>query len=215
MGIELIHFSIGKPKTIQYAEDKEMTSGICKQLVEDAFLSKDGFRGDGVADLRFHGGPDRTVCVYPYEHYDLWENEFRTSLPSSAFGENVTVTHMLEQDVCIGDIYQLGEAIVQVTQGRIPCSTISKRLGIPGILPRIVETGYTGYLCRVLQEGTVRKDSQITLLERHSHQVSILFANEIYFRGQKDIEGMKKIIAVPELAEDWRKPLMTRLEKLT
>ncbi|PEA56666.1 MOSC domain-containing protein [Bacillus pseudomycoides] len=215
MGIELIHFSIGKPKTMQYAEDKEMTSGICKQLVEDAFLSTDGFRGDGVADLRFHGGPDRAVCVYPYEHYDLWETEFRTSLPSSAFGENVTVTNMLEQDVCIGDIYQLGEAIVQVTQARIPCSTISKRLGIPSILPRIIETGYTGYLCRVLQEGTVRKDSQITLLERHPHQVSILFANEIYFRGKKDIEGMKKIIAVPELAEDWRKSLMTRLEKLT
>ncbi|MCM3737111.1 MOSC domain-containing protein [Bacillus cytotoxicus] len=215
MEIELIHFSIGKPKTIQYAENKEMTSSICKQLVEDAFLSTDGFQGDGVADLRFHGGADRAVCVYPYEHYDLWENEFRTSLPSSAFGENVTVTHMLEQDVCIGDIYQLGDAIVQVTQGRIPCSTISKRLGIPGILPRIVETGYTGYLCRVLQEGTVRKDSQITLLERHPHQVSILFANETYFRGQKDVEGMKKIIAVPELAEDWRKSLMTRLEKLT
>ncbi|ENQ3105395.1 MOSC domain-containing protein YiiM [Bacillus sp. 491mf] len=215
MGIELIHFSIGKPKTMQYAENKEMTSGICKQLVEDAFLSTDGFRGDGVADLRFHGGPDRAVCVYPYEHYDLWENEFHISLPSSAFGENVTVTHMLEQDVCIGDIYQLGDAIVQVTQGRIPCSTISKRLGISGILPRIVETGFTGYLCRVLQEGMVRKDSQITLLERHPHQVSILFANEIYFRGQKDVEGMEKIIAVPELAEEWRKSLMTRIEKLT
>ncbi|MDP7977450.1 MOSC domain-containing protein [Bacillus sp. WLY-B-L8] len=215
MGIKLIHFSIGKPKTMQYAENKEMTSGICKQLVKDAFLSTDGFQGDGVADLRFHGGPDRAVCVYPYEHYDLWETEFHTSLPSSAFGENVTVTNMLEEDVCIGDIYQLGEAIVQVTQGRIPCSTISKRLGIPSILPRIVETGYTGYLCRVLQEGTVRKDSQITLLERHPLQVSILFANDIYFRGQKDVEGMKKIIAVPELAEDWRKSLMTRLEKLT
>ncbi|MEI4829442.1 MOSC domain-containing protein [Bacillus sp. FJAT-53711] len=213
MGIELIHFSTGKPKTIQYAEDKEMTTGICKQLVDDAFLSKDGFRGDGVADLRYHGGPDRAVCVYPYEHYQLWEKEFHISLPTSAFGENVTVTNMLEQDVCIGDIYQLGDAIVQVTQGRIPCSTISKRLGISGILPRIVETGYTGYLCRVLQEGTVRKNSQITLLERHPQQVSILFANEVYFRGQKDVESMEKIIAVPELAEDWRKSLTARLEK--
>ncbi|MGG0184471.1 MOSC domain-containing protein [Bacillus rhizoplanae] len=215
MAIELIHFSIGKPKTIQYAEEKEMTTGICKQLVEDAFLSKDGFRGDGVADLRFHGGPDRAVCIYPYEHYELWEKEFHTSLPTSAFGENITVTNMLEQDVCIGDVYHLGDAIVQITQGRIPCSTISKRLNIPGILPRIVETGYTGYLCRVLQEGTVRKDSQITLLERHPQQISILFANEVYFRGQKDVEGMEKIIAVPELAEDWRKSLTTRLAKLT
>ena len=73
--------------------------------------------------------------------------EFQTTLPASAFGENITVTNMLEHDVCIGDTYQLGEAIIQVTQARVPCSTISKRLGIPGILPRIVATGFTGYLC--------------------------------------------------------------------
>ena len=214
MGIELVHFSIGKPKQIQYNEDKEMTTGICKELTDEAFLSKDGFRGDGVADLRFHGGPDRAVCVYPHEHYALWEQEFQTTLPSSTFGENITVTDMLERDVFIGDTYQLGEAIIQVTQARIPCSTISKRLGIPGILPRIVATGYTGYLCRVLQEGIVRKDSQIKLLERHPNQVSVLFSNEIYFHRRKDTEALEKILAVPELAEVWREQLTDRLAKL-
>ncbi|MDM5190137.1 MOSC domain-containing protein [Bacillus sp. DX4.1] len=215
MGIELVHFSIGKPKQMQYGEEKEMTTGICKQLTEEAFLSKDGFRGDGVADLRFHGGPDRAVCVYPHEHYALWEQEFQTTLPSSTFGENITVTNMLEHDVFIGDTYQLGDAIIQVTQGRVPCSTISKRLSIPGILPRIVETGYTGYLCRVLQEGIVRKDSQIQLLERHPNQVSILFSNEVYFHRRKDKESIEKILAVPELAEVWYEQLTDRLTKLT
>ncbi|MBC6974632.1 MOSC domain-containing protein [Bacillus sp. Xin] len=214
MGIELIHFSTGKPKQMQYGENKEMTTGICKVLTEETFLSKDGFRGDGVADLRFHGGPDRAVCVYPHEHYALWEQEFQAVLPPSTFGENITVTNMLERDVFIGDTYQLGEAIIQVTQGRVPCSTISKRLGIPGILPRIVETGYTGYLCRVLQEGVVRKDSKITLLEHHPNNVSILFSNEIYFHRRKDIEGIEKILAVPELADVWREQLADRLTKL-
>ncbi|KFN16441.1 MOSC domain-containing protein [Bacillus pseudomycoides] len=214
MGIKLVHFSIGKPKQIQYGENKEMTTGICKELTEEAFLSKDGFLGDGVADLRFHGGPDRAVCVYPYEHYALWEQEFQITLPPSAFGENITVTNMLEHDIFIGDTYQLGEAVIQITQGRIPCSTISKRVGIPGILPRIVETGYTGYLCRVLQEGVVRKDSQMKLLERHPNQVSILFSNEVYFHRRKDTEAMEKIITVPELAEAWREQLVDRLAKL-
>lgn len=214
MGIKLVHFSIGKPKQMQYGENKEMTTGICKELTEEAFLSKDGFLGDGVADLRFHGGPDRAVCVYPYEHYALWEQEFQTTLPPSAFGENITVTNMLEHDIFIGDTYQLGEAVIQITQGRIPCSTISKRVGIPGILPRIVETSYTGYLCRVLQEGVVRKDSQMKLLERHPNQVSILFSNEVYFHRRKDTEAMEKIIAVPELAEAWREQLVDRLAKL-
>ncbi|PFK30103.1 MOSC domain-containing protein [Bacillus cereus] len=214
MGIKLVHFSIGKPKQMQYGENKEMTTGICKELTEEAFLSKDGFRGDGVADLRFHGGPDRAVCVYPHEHYALWEQEFQTMLPPSTFGENITVTNMLEHDVCIGDTYQLGEAIIQITQGRVPCSTISKRVGIPSILPRIVETGYTGYLCRVLQEGIVRKDSTIQLLEHHPSQVSILFSNEVYFHRRKDKEAMEKILTVPELAEVWREQLTDRLAKL-
>ena len=214
MGIELVHFSIGKPKSMKYGENKEMTTGICKELAEEVFLSKDGFLGDGVADLRFHGGPDRAVCVYPYEHYAQWEQEFQTTLPPSTFGENITVTNMLERDVFIGDTYQLGEAIIQVTQSRIPCSTISKRLGIPGILPRIVATGYTGYLCRVLKEGIVRKDSQIKLLERRPDSVSILFSNEVYFHRRKDTESMEEIVAIPELAEDWREPLTDRLAKL-
>lgn len=152
--------------------------------------------------------------MYPHEHYALWEEEFQTTLPASTFGENITVTNMLERDVCIGDTYQLGEAIIQVTQARVPCSTISKRLGIPGILPRIVATGYTGYLCRVLQEGTVRQDSKITLLERPSNNVSVLFSNEIYFHNRKDKDGIEKVLAVPELAEIWRGQLEDRLAKL-
>ncbi|WP_369903470.1 MOSC domain-containing protein [Bacillus manliponensis] len=215
MLMKLVHFSTGKPKIVTYGEEKEMTSGICKQLTEEAFLSKDGFQGDGVADLRHHGGPDRAVCIYPYEHYELWEKEFQKPLPSSAFGENITATNMLERDVYIGNTYQLGEAIIEVTQARIPCSTISKRLDTPAILPRIVETGYTGYLCRVIKEGIVRNNSTITLLEEHPAKVSVLFCNEVYFHRRKDIDSMKKIVAVPELADVWREQLTGRLEKLS
>jgi MOSC domain-containing protein YiiM len=167
-----------------------------------------------VADLRYHGGPDRAVCVYPHEHYRLWEQEFKSNFPPSAFGENVTATNMLEQDVCIGDIFRLGDAVIQITQGRVPCSTITKRTNMPSLLKRMVETGYTGYLCRVLEEGTVRRDSKITLLETHPKQVSILFGNQIYFHQQKNMEGIQKVLDVEELANEWRESLGKRLEKL-
>jgi MOSC domain-containing protein YiiM len=212
--IDLVYLSVGKPQTMTYGDGKEMQTGICKEEVAEVFLSKDGFRGDDVAHKEFHGGPDRAVCVYSYEHYAFWENEYNVTFPHSALGENITVANMLEKDVYIGDIYQLGDAIIQVTQGRIPCSTISKRLNVPDILGRIVETGYTGYLCRVLKEGYVKKDSKITLLERHPKQVSILFANEVYFHRPKDIDGMRRILEVEELADVWREKLTKRLEKL-
>jgi MOSC domain-containing protein YiiM len=213
--VELKNFSIGLPKQMKYGNDKEMDTGICKQTVEVAFLTKEGFRGDGVADLRFHGGPDRAVCVYPYEHYLFWEKEFKNRLPSSAFGENLTVTNMLEQQVYIGDIFSLGEAVMQITQGRIPCSTITKRTNNPSLLKRMVETGFTGYLCRVLVEGNVRRDSKITLLESHPKKVSIFLANQIYFHRQKDVEGIKKLLDVQELAEKWHETLARRLDKLS
>lgn len=213
--IELKNFSIGLPQKMKYGNDKEIDTGICKQTIEEAFLTKDGFQGDGVADLRYHGGPDRAVCVYPYEHYLLWEKEFKNPLPSSTFGENLTLTNMLEKDVCIGDIFRLGDAVIQITQGRIPCSTITKRTNNPSLLKRMVQTGYTGYLCRVLEEGVVRKDSEITLLESHPKQVSILYGNEIYFHRTKDIEGIKKVLDVQELANEWQETLVNRLNKLT
>ena len=213
--IELKYFSIGLPKKMTYDNGKEVITGIRKDKVMEAFLTTEGFRGDGVADLRYHGGPDRAVCVYPYEHYSLWENEFLTSLSPSTFGENLTVTNMLERDVHIGDIFRIGDAVIQISQGRIPCSTISKRTNLPSLLKRMVQTGFTGYLCRVLEEGTVREDSKITLLETNPKQVSIFMGNQINFHQPKDVEGIKKVLDVHELAKEWRELLTKRLETIT
>jgi len=215
--IEIKTFSVGLPQKVKvmYGQDYEMDSAICKQAVDEAYLATDGFRGDGVADLRYHGGPDRAVCVYPYEHYALWEKEINQKLPSAAFGENLTLTNMLEKNVCIGDIYKVGDAIVQIAQGRVPCSTITKRLGNPILLKKMVQTGFTGYLCRVLEEGTVRKDSRIELILPHPKKVSIHKANEIYYHQHKDVDGIKEILTVEELASEWREELSGRLKKLT
>jgi len=207
------YFSIGLPKMMTYDNDYEMVTGICKEATEEVYLTKDGFQGDGVADLQFHGGVDRAVCIYPYEHYLLWEQEFGQTLAPAAFGENLTLTNMLECDVNIGDIYQVGDAVIQISQGRNPCSTINKRTNLPLLLKRIIETGYTGYLCRVIEEGKVRRDSKITLLEQHPKQVSILFGNQVYFHSLHGQEGFDRLLDVPELAEKWRDSLIKRFNK--
>ncbi len=212
--IELRTLSIGMPSSLKTVQGKEYVSAICKQSSEEAFLSADGFQGDGIADTKHHGGPDRAVCIYPFEHYAYWEKEFACTLPSSTFGENLTVSGMLEEDVCIGDIFQVGDAVIQVTQGRVPCSTINMRTGLPDLMKKLIDTGFTGYLCRTLKEGIVCSDSMITLLERDPHAVSILYANEIYFRGTRDLEAMNKITAVDALAAEWQKKLAARMEKL-
>ncbi len=206
--------SIGVPRILQSANGGEFSSAICKQTAKEAFLSVDGFQGDGIADTKHHGGPDRAVCIYPSEHYDLWEMEFSCMLPTSTFGENLTVDGMLEKDICIGDMFTVGDAVIQVTQGRVPCSTISKRTGLPGLMKGMVNTGFTGYLCCVVKEGIVRSDSPITLLQQDPNHVSILYANEVYFQRPKDLEGLKRILEVDALAEEWQHMLTKRLDKL-
>lgn len=210
---EIKNLSIGLPKIMKYENGNEIESGIDKNPVDEAYLTKKGFRGDGVADLRYHGGLDRAVCLYPYEHYLLWRMEFKNPLNIPTFGENLTVTNMLEKDVNIGDIYRIGDAIIQITQGRIPCSTITKKTNHPLLLKRMIQTGYTGYLGRVLVEGNVSKNSKITLLDSHPKQVSILYANNIYYHNRTDANGIRRILAVEELANEWKGLLVNHLNK--
>ncbi|MEY9974497.1 MOSC domain-containing protein YiiM [Lysinibacillus sp. RC46] len=176
-------------------------------------MSVRGFEGDDVADKKHHGGPDRAVCLYPAEHYIQWEQELGKPLPTAAFGENLTVTNMLEAEICIGDIYKIGDAVIQVTQGRVPCSTIDKYTEANILLKRLIETGYTGFLARVLKEGTICADSKIELVKKHPERISILHCNEVYFKN-KDALAMKRIQAVDALAEDWKQKLAKRIQLL-
>ncbi|WP_404328923.1 MOSC domain-containing protein [Mesobacillus maritimus] len=179
-------------------------SAIGKLKVAEAFLSKAGFNHDGVANTKFHGGPDRAVCLYPFEHYSLWEKEFKQRLEFPGFGENITTTGMKEKNVFIGDVFKLDEAIIEVTQGRVPCSTISKHNRIDRLLNRIVETGYTGYFFRVLEAGRITSEAEIKLLDRVQDRYSVLRGNQLLFHenGNKvEIEGMLRLEA---LSTEWK-----------
>ncbi|MDD1503716.1 MOSC domain-containing protein [Lysinibacillus sp. CNPSo 3705] len=210
----MIHtLAIGMPKELHYSNGRSMITGIEKRKVQEVYLSARGFEGDDVADKKHHGGPDRAVCLYPAEHYIQWEQELGKPLPTAAFGENLTVTNMLEADICIGDIYKIGNAVIQVTQGRVPCSTIDKYAEASILLKRLIETGYTGFLARVLEEGTICADSKIELVEKHPEGISVLHCNEVYFKN-KDALAMKRIQVVDALAEDWKQKLEKRIQLL-
>ncbi|WP_442594077.1 MOSC domain-containing protein [Neobacillus sp. D3-1R] len=210
--MQIHKLAVGGVKTFEW-KNKVETSAIDKHEVEEVFLSYNGFEGDTVANPSFHGGPERAVCLYPLEHYQLWESEFGVSIPKPGFGENISIQGMKEDQVFIGDTYQIGEAVIQVTQGRIPCSTISKFNQIDGLLKRVVQTGYTGYFFRVIQEGVIKNDSKVSLIHRNPHQISILFANQIYFHDRSNKQAIEKILKVDELAAAWREILSELLTK--
>lgn len=203
MNRKIINLAVGKPKEFNWNNKKEL-SAIGKSSVQAVELKKSGFVGDDVQNHKFHGGPDRAVCLYAFEHYSYWEEIFQKKLILPAFGENITATGMVEEQVCIGDIFKIGETIVQVTQGRVPCATISKYNQENQFLKKVVETTLTGYFFRVLEEGTINFDSEITLVEKHSKEISVSFATQILFHQQQDKTSVEKILTVDALAEDWR-----------
>lgn len=210
---EVIALSIGKEKNFTW-KDKKVHSAIGKEKVEKVFLTFDGFVGDGVANKAFHGGKERAVCFYPFEHYEKWEKEFNIRINPPAFGENICGTEYTEKNTYIGDIFSLGEAIVQVTQGRVPCSTISKFNEVDIFLNRIVETCYTGYFLKVVEEGVVSSHSSFQLLERPQNKVSVWDATKVMLLDRKNKSAMLNILNIEQLAEDWKNRYKKALEKL-
>ncbi|WP_334071436.1 MULTISPECIES: MOSC domain-containing protein [Paenibacillus] len=209
---EIVSLNIGKPQPLMY-NNKEVESGIRKQPAgRPLLLSRINLDGDGQADLVHHGGKDKAVCVYPYEHYPYWEQELGTTLDFGAFGENLTTRGLLETDVCIGDTFQLGEAVVQITQPRQPCYKLAARYQVPDMPIKVQDTGFTGYYFRVLEEGTVFPTSELTLLTRHPLGVTVDFANRIMHHDKKNVDGIKRLLEVKELSESWRATLTKRLE---
>ncbi|MED1466976.1 MOSC domain-containing protein [Bacillus salipaludis] len=203
MNRKIINLAVGKPKEYNWNNKKEF-SGIGKSAVESFRVEKSIIVGDDVANHQFHGGPDRVVCLYPFEHYSYWEEVFQKNLMLPAFGENLTAAGMTEEQVCIGDIYKIGNTILQITQGRVPCVTISNYNEEKQFLKKVIESTLTGYFFRVLEEGTIMFDSEITLLEKHSKEISVSFATQILFHQKQDKASIEKILTVDALAEDWR-----------
>ncbi|PWK14898.1 MOSC domain-containing protein [Tumebacillus permanentifrigoris] len=212
--IEIVALYVGKPVTLR-VQELEVATGIGKQLVADSvWLSFERLAGDDVANTKYHGGEARTVCVYPQEHYAHWEQEFGVELTPGAFGENLTVRGLTEEDVCIGDTFQLGEAVVQVTQARIPCGTIDLYNQLPGLFRQTAVQAKSGYFFRTVQEGAIARDSELRLLERDPHGVTVRFCLQTWYHDQDNREAIQRILAVPALADNWRGMLQRQLDAL-
>ncbi|ANS74132.1 hypothetical protein AWM70_05690 [Paenibacillus yonginensis] len=206
--------NVGKPRLLK-ANAKEVMSGFNKQATEEPlYLSATQLEGDGQGDTVHHGGADKAVCVYCFKHYPYWEERLGLTLQPGAFGENVTLHDLTEEEIHIGDIFKWGEAVVQVSQPRQPCYKIAAFHGIPELTVYVEQTGYTGFYLRVLEPGTVSRKDGLLLLDKAPQEITVAYANHIKYRSKTDKEGIERILAVQALSDSWRSSLAKRLEKL-
>lgn len=187
-----------------------VSSAIVKQPTSEPLrLTLTGLAGDQQADLRYHGGLDKAVCVYAAEHYPFWKEKLGRALPLPGFGENFTTVGLLEDEVCIGDVYQIGEVVVQVTQPRQPCYKLAMRHQIKDMAVQVTESGFTGFYLRVLKQGMVQAGAEITLLEKG--RLTIAEANRVMHVDRQDQQGIAMVLQESALSDAWRETLGKRL----
>lgn len=185
-------------------------SAIAKAPLEGTVaVGRLGLAGDEQADPVNHGGPDKAIHHYPADHYPFWRREIgdHPLLDSAgAFGENISTQGLLEAETCIGDIFRLGTALVQVSQGRQPCWKQGHRFGVPAVTARIVETRLTGWYYRVLEPGGVNAGDTLELVERPLPQWSVerVFGLLVAGDHKREPEALPALAVLEILAGPWR-----------
>jgi MOSC domain-containing protein YiiM len=193
-------------------------SAIAKLPVDRALsVDASGLAGDQHADSVHHGGIDKALHHYPAEHYAVWAAElpYRTALfVIGGFGENLSTLGLTEDNVCLGDIFQVGSAMLQVSQGRNPCWKLDHRFGVPDMVRRVQDSGRTGWYYRVLAAGSMTPEDALTLVERPLPEWPLVRLFRVLHAAQPDRLALEELAESSVLAASWRKKAGKRLSDL-
>ncbi len=183
-------------------------SAIAKYPREGAVqILEDGLAPDEQADRRVHGGPEMAVHLYPLDHHDAWREELGPLDlldEPGAFGSNLAVRGLLENDVLIGDLFRCGTALLEVSQPRQPCWKIEHRFGQKGMVARIIETGRSGWYFRVLEMGEVQAGDTIERIGRGEAGWTVARVLGAVFANQASRDELQTLAAMDSLAPKLR-----------
>jgi MOSC domain-containing protein YiiM len=212
--MRVLSVQVGRPRTVGTPHapdpmDRAFTSAIWKEPVQGTVWAGSlGLRGDSVADTRSHGGPDQALLMYAATHYPLWRAEWgRDDLGPGSFGENLTVEGITEDQACIGDVLEIGQARFQVSHPRQPCSTLARRHQVRNIIEQVNGNGRSGWYLRVLEEGCVEAGLPVRLADRSHPEWSVRRAARAMLNRHKDCEEAHALASCEALSKEWRKRL--------
>jgi MOSC domain-containing protein YiiM len=191
------------------AAGKRWNTAFFKQPVAGPVqLHEDHLEGDGSSDRKNHGGTDKAVLAYSLDHYTYWRPLLAPDMPFGSFGENLSIEGQTEEDVCIGDVWQLGEIELEVTQPRQPCFKLARRWERPQLPREVIREGRTGWYYRVRKMGFVAAGVELTLRSRPRPDWPIARANQAYYARPIDSGQRLELAAVPELSFSWKEELL-------
>ncbi len=193
--MKIISLNVGLPRRVPF-HDREVTTSIFKSAVAGPLmLRRLNLEGDFQSDLQVHGGRNKAVYAYAWEHYDYW----REQLPDfeftwGNFGENLTTEGLREQEACIGDVYRIGKATVKITQPRMPCYKLGIRFGRDDMVKQFLASGRSGIYFYVVAEGVVNVGDAIEKIGAVTDGISIWDVNRAYAHTGENIGLARRIV---------------------
>ncbi len=223
--MQLLSLNVGLPRDVRYLEET-ISTAIFKEPVEGRVsVGSVGLEGDGQADLTVHGGRDKALYAYSIENYEFWRRELgRDDLGPCQFGENLTVSGMTEDVILIGERFQIGTALVEVTQPRSPCFKLALKMNSTTFNKQFLATCRVGFYLRVLEEGEMGAGDTIDRVEQSQEQMpqeqmpqekmTVAEICDLLYHDRKNLVDTRRALSIKALAASWREPLEQRLEKL-
>lgn len=202
---------------ISFLGEKKVRTGFLKTPVSGPVLVDWlGLEGDVQADKRVHGGLDKAVYAYLFDHYESWLPDLPQNaaiLQPGGFGENLTLTGPDEREVCIGDIFQIGSTLLQVSQPRQPCSKLTLRFKSRQIAKMMFKNGRCGWYYRVLERGKLEAGDRAILQQRLNPAWPVLRFQNLIAAKSKPLEDMREAAEMAGLAPEWKEKARVFLAK--
>jgi MOSC domain-containing protein YiiM len=208
--MKIISTNIGESRIVNW-KGKEVKTGIFKYPVDQSiYLGSEDVDNDNVIDRRYHGGIDKACYLYSADHYKYWQKLYPDlKLSWGIFGENLTIEGLHEAEINIGDVFKIGEALVQATQPRQPCFKLEFRFNNNQIVRQFIDSCYSGVYVRVLEKGAVKTGDFIELIER-KNSLSIQKVYELLYTDKLQKEVISIAVNDPFIAASCRKDLVKR-----
>ncbi len=206
--MKVIATNLGQSKTVEW-RGREMQTGIYKYPVDGPLrLEKEDVAKDTVIDRKHHGGEFKACYLFSSDYYDDWKAKYpHLDWDWGMFGENLTVSHMNENHLFVGDIYQVGSATIQITEPRQPCHKLGIRFENQGVINEFIAYGHPGTYVRILKEGLVNKGDELILQESAPNPLSIVQYNRLVNSREKDLELVKLAVDNDSIREKKRNAL--------
>src|SRR5580698_1536395 len=201
----IVSVNVGLPRDVAW-QGRTVRTGVWKTPVTGRiFARRLNLDGDGQGDLRGHGGEQRAIMVYQLDSYRYWAEYLgRSDLVAGNFGENLTVEGLADNEVCIGDRFRIGGAVVEVSQPRDTCYRVGIRLNHPEIAALLVAHHRPGFYFRVIQEGEIGAGDRVEKLSDGPERMTVAEIDGLLYSAEHSLEGLRRAIRIPALSVDWQ-----------